>query len=137
MNKIILAGRMTRDPELKTTNTGTEVCNFSVAVDRRFAPKGEEKQADFINCTAWQKTAAFVDKYFKKGDGITIEGRLESRKYVDKDGNNRVAWDVICDNVEFPLGKSGGNSSNTYEASGSFATADVSAINVEDSDLPF
>lgn len=107
MNKIILAGRLARDPELKTTNTGTEVCNFTVAVDRRFAAKGEDKQADFVNCTAWQKTGVFVEKYFKKGDGITIDGRLESHKYVDKDGNNRVAWDVICDNVEFPLGKSG------------------------------
>lgn len=108
MNKIVLAGRMVRDPELRTTNTGTEVCSFTIAVDRRFKDQTGERQADFINCTAWQKTGVFVDKYFKKGDGITLEGRLESRKYVDKDGQNRTAWDVICDNVEFALGKAGG-----------------------------
>ena len=113
MNKIILAGRLARDPELKTTNTGTEVCNFAIAVDRRFTAKGEEKQADFINCTAWQKTGVFINSYFKKGDGITVDGRLESRKYVDKDGNNRIAWDVICDNVEFPLGKGKGASDSS------------------------
>ena len=130
MNKIVLAGRMVRDPELRTTNMGTEVCNFTIAVDRRFTAKGAEKQADFINCTAWQKTAAFVDKYFQKGDGITIEGRLESRKYVDKDGNNRVAWDVVCDNVEFALGKSGGGNATQTDNTG-FAEIE------NDDDLPF
>lgn len=130
MNKIILAGRLARDPELKTTNAGTEVCNFTVAVDRRFSAKGEEKQADFINCTAWQKTGVFINSYFKKGDGITVDGRLESRKYVDKDGNNRIAWDVICENVEFPLGKSGGGNVTQTDNSG-FTEIE------NDEDLPF
>lgn len=104
MNKTILCGRLVRDTELRTTNSGLEVCNFTVAVDRR-VKKGEEKQADFIDCTAWGKTGVFVSTYFRKGDGITVEGRLESRKWADNDGNNRIAWGVTCDNVEFPLGK--------------------------------
>lgn len=104
MNKIIIAGRLTRDPELRTTDSGTEVCNFTVAVDRRFGKK-EDRQADFIDCTAWSKSGVFVRTYFHKGDGITIEGRMESRKWVDNDGNNRISWGVTVDNVEFPLGK--------------------------------
>lgn len=109
MNKIILAGRLTRSPELKTTNTGTEVMSFSLAVDRAYQKNGEEKQVDFINCTAWQKTAVFINQYFQKGDGIIIEGRLESRKYVDKDGNNRTAFEVVIDRVEFPQSKKASN----------------------------
>ena len=137
MNKIIITGRLTRDPELKTTNTGTEVCNFTVAVDRRFAAKGEDKQADFVNCTAWQKTGVFVEKYFKKGDGITIDGRLESHKYADKDGNNRVAWDVICDNVEFPLGK-GKGASDSSDSGLPFTMGGGKFTEIEgEEDLPF
>lgn len=108
MNNIVIAGRITKDPELNNTNSGTEVCNFTVAVDRR-VKKGEEKIADFIDCTAWGKSGVFVNTYFKKGDGITVKGRMESRKWVDKDGNNRVSWGVTCEDVEFALGKSGGN----------------------------
>lgn len=137
MNKIILAGRLARDPELKTTNAGTEVCNFTVAVDRRFSAKGEEKQADFIDCTAWGKSGVFVSTYFHKGDGITLDGRMESRKWADKDGNNRISWNVICDNVEFPLGKSGGgNSSNTYQGESAETAPSFTEIE-DDGDLPF
>jgi single-strand DNA-binding protein len=134
MNKIILAGRLTRDPELRTTDSGTEVCNFSIAVDRRFKDKNGEKQADFISCTAWQKTGVFVNTYFHKGDGITIDGRLESRKYIDKDGNNRTAWDVICDNVEFPLSKPSGGGANQGE---SLDRGFTEVDDIDDSDLPF
>lgn len=138
MNKIIIAGRMTKEPELKTTNSGTEVCNFTVAVDRRIK-KGEEKVADFIECTAWGKTGVFVSTYFHKGDGITVDGRMESRKWQDKDGNNRVSWVVNCDNVEFALGK--GNSGFTPLPAGvtytdTAATADFTEI-ADDNALPF
>ncbi|MFA5676583.1 MAG: single-stranded DNA-binding protein [Christensenellales bacterium] len=128
MNKVILAGRMVRDPELKTLGTGTEVCNFTVAVDRRFK-KDEEKQADFIDCTAWNKTGAFVSKYFKKGDGIVIDGRLESQKWEDKNGNKRVSWSVTCDNVEFPIGK--GKGDTTVSDAPNYT--DIT----DDEDLPF
>ena len=106
MNKIFITGRLTKDPELRTTGTGVEVCGFTVAVDRR-AGKDGEKKADFFECTAWRKTGVFVDKYWKKGDGITVEGRMESEKYTDKDGNNRIAWKLTVDEVEFPFAKKG------------------------------
>lgn len=99
---------MTKDPELRSTGSGVEVCGFTVAVDRR-AGKDGEKKCDFIECTAWRKTGVFVDKYFKKGDGITVIGRMESEKYQDKDGNNRTAWKVTVDEVEFHFGKKVGS----------------------------
>lgn len=111
MNKIIISGRLTKDPELKSTGSGIEVCNFTVAVDRRVGKDGEKK-CDFIDCTAWRKTGVFVEKYFKKGDGINVVGRMESEKYTDKDGNNRTAWKVTVDEVEFHYGKKSGSDSN-------------------------
>lgn len=129
MNSIIIAGRLTRDPELKTTNSGTEVCNIAVAVDR-FAKKGEEKKADFIDCTVWGKSGVFVNTYFKKGDGIVIRGRLESRKWKDNDGNNRTSWEVVAENVEFAQGKGSGNSAGVDTQ-----LADLGDI--EDENLPF
>lgn len=111
MNKIIIAGRLTSAPELRTTESGTEVCGFVVAVDRRFKKKGD-KQTDFISCTAWAKSGVFVNTYFHKGDGITVEGRMESRKWVDEDGNNRTSWGITVDSIEFPLGRSGAQKEN-------------------------
>lgn len=105
MNNIVLAGRLTQEPELKTTNTGTEVTSFSLAVGRDYARQGEERQTDFINCVAWRKTAAFICTYFHKGDGIVLNGRLEGRRYVDKDGNNRTAYEVVVERVEFSLSR--------------------------------
>lgn len=135
MNKIIITGRLSRDPELKTTNNGVEFCNFSVAVDRRHKDADGTRKADFFNVTAWRQAGVFVNQYFKKGDGINIEGRMESRKYVDKEGNNRTAWEVQVDNIEFSHGKSGGD---RYEraASGS-DTATFTAADDDDSALPF
>lgn len=131
INKIILCGRLTRDAELKTANSGTELSNFSIAVDRRFKGQDGTKQTDFFNCTAFGKTGVFISTYFKKGDGITIEGRMESRKYTDRDGNNRIAWEVICDGVEFPLSKpSGGRSGNESTETDGFT-------DVPEEDLPF
>ena len=129
MNKIIITGRLTRQPELKTLDTGTEVCNFTVAVDRR-VKQGEEKKADFIDCTAWSKTAAFVSTYFHKGDGINLEGSLESRKWVDSDGKNRVSWAVTVRNAEFPHGRSSGS------APAQTASEPLHEIE-DDGDLPF
>ncbi len=111
MNKIIIAGRLTAAPELRTTGSGTEVCGFTVAVDRRFGKK-DEKQTDFISCTAWGKSGVFVNTYFHKGDGITVEGRMESSKWMDPDGNNRTSWGITVDSIEFPLGKAGTSKEN-------------------------
>lgn len=93
MNSITLMGRLTADVELKTTQSGLEVCSFCIAVNRPVA-KDAEKQADFINCVAWRQTAAFISNYFGKGDMIAVEGSLQSRKWTDKDGNNRTSHEV-------------------------------------------
>lgn len=100
LNVVVLTGRLTTDPELKTTNSGLSVCSFSIAVDRRYK-SGEERQADFINIVAWRSSAEFVSKYFKKGQAIAIEGSIQTRKYQDKDGNNRTAFEVVANNVQF------------------------------------
>lgn len=107
MNVVILHGKLTRDPELKTVGSGVECCSFNVAINRPVA-KDKEQITDFIPCTAWRKTAAFVAQYFHKGDGICIEGSLQSRKFTDKDGNNRTAYEVNVDRVEFAEKKQGG-----------------------------
>lgn len=107
-NLAILTGRLTADPELKTTQSGIVVCSFCIAVDRPYS-KGEEKQTDFINVTAWRSTAEFTSKYFKKGNSIGIEGSIQTRKYTDKDGNNRVAFEVIANKVHFVESKKSAN----------------------------
>lgn len=101
LNIVALMGRLTHTPELKTTQNGTSVCTFRVAVDRSYAPQGEERQADFITVTAWRKTAEFVSKYFQKGSMISVQGRLETRQYQDKNGNNRTATEVLAAEVGF------------------------------------
>ena len=111
MNKIMIHGRLARDPELKTTNNGIEVCSFTVAVDRPVKSKDGERQSDFFSCTAWRQGAAFVNKYFHKGDGIIIEGSMQSRQY-EKDGQKRTAWDLMVDRIEFPAAKKSDNGGN-------------------------
>ena len=99
-NLVVLTGRLTTDPELKTTPNGVSVCSFSIAVERRYK-QGEERQADFINIVAWRSSAEFICKYFKKGSMIGIEGSIQTRKYQDRDGNNRTAFEVVANNVQF------------------------------------
>lgn len=101
LNKIMLMGRLTTDPELKQTPNGISVATFTVAVDRNYQPKGQDKQTDFIPCVAWRNTAEFVSKYFSKGRMIVVEGALETRKYEDKSGNKRTAFEVIVDQCYF------------------------------------
>lgn len=112
INKAILVGRLTADPELRTTQSGISVCSFSVAIDRRFTTGGE-RQTDFINCVAWRQTAEFVSKYFNKGKLIGVDGSIQTRNYEDKQGNKRVAVEVSVDNASFVGGKAenGGGSS--------------------------
>jgi single-strand DNA-binding protein len=100
LNVVVLTGRLTADPELKTTNNGTSVCSFTIAVERRYK-QGEERQADFINIVTWRSSAEFVSKYFKKGQMIAVEGAIQTRRYQDKDGNNRTAFEVLANNVQF------------------------------------
>lgn len=101
LNKIILMGRLTRDPELRHTNTGTAVVSFALACDRDFKDKNGDKETDFIEVVAWRNTAEFISRYFTKGRMAIVEGRLQVRSYIDKDGNKRNATEVVADQVYF------------------------------------
>lgn len=103
MNCIIIKGRLTSDPELKHTQNDTPVCSVNVAVDR---PYSKDKETDFFTVVFWRQAAEFVCKYFSKGQEILVQGEMQSRKYEDKEGNNRVAWEVKADRVEFCGSKS-------------------------------
>ena len=112
MNNICIIGRLCAQPEIKTTTSGVSVCSVSIAVDRDYKVNGE-KATDFIPCVFWRGTAEFVGKYFSKGDMIAVVGSLESRKYTDKDGNNRTVWEVKADKVNFCGGKKEVSQDNT------------------------
>ena len=103
-NLVVLTGRLTADPELKTTQSGVSVVSFCIAVQRQYK-SGEDPITDFINVVAWRHTAEFVTKYFHKGNMIGVEGSIQTRKYTDKDGNNRTAFEVLANNVQFVEGK--------------------------------
>ena len=152
LNHITIMGRLTRDPELRTTQAGVSVTSFTVAVDRDFGGRdGSERQTDFIDCVAWRSTGEFVSKYFHKGSMIVVSGRLQSRKWQDRDGNNRTSWEINADNVYFGESRRDGDSSrdsysnNTYSGSydsgRSSAPAPASNTFVElddgDGELPF
>ena len=106
-NKILLMGRLTKDPELRTTQSGVTMCRFSIAVDRAYS-KGQEKQTDFFDITAWRQTAEFVSKWFSKGKCILIEGKLQNNNYTDQNGVKQYRNAIIADNVAFCGDKSGG-----------------------------
>ena len=124
MNKVILVGRLTADPELRQTQSGVASCRFTVAVDRRFADKTTgERQADFISCTAWRQTAEFVSRYFNKGKLIAIEGSLRNNNYQDRNHPDvtHYTMDVQVDNVEFVGGKGdNGGSGGGYQNGGGY-----------------
>ena len=101
LNKIILMGRLTRDPELRRTQSGTAVASFTLAVDRDYKPQDGERETDFIDVVAWRGTGEFVSKYFTKGRMAVVEGRLQVRDWTDKDGNKRRSTEVVADNVYF------------------------------------
>lgn len=111
MNKAILVGRLTADPELKVTPTGVSVCSFSVAVNRRFANANGERKADFINCVAWRQTAEFICNYFSKGRMIGLVGSIQTRDWTDNEGKKRYATEVVVDEAYFTESK-GDSSSN-------------------------
>lgn len=104
INKSILGGRLTADPELKQTASGISACTFTVAVNRRYAKDGQQ-EADFINCQAWRQTAEFICKYFKKGSSICIAGAIQTRSWTDNNGQKRYATEVVADEAYFVDGK--------------------------------
>lgn len=123
LNKVILMGRLTRDPELRSTPQGVSTCSFSLAVERNFK-NGEERKTDFINCVAWRQTAEFMSKYFKKGSLMAIEGSIQTRSW-DDDGKTRYATEVVVGQVYFADSK--------RESEDATAVPDMG----EDDDLPF
>ena len=155
LNKIFIMGRLTRDPELRRTQSGTPVTSFSLAVDRDYKSQSGEKETDFIDVVAWRSTAEFVAKYFTKGRMAVVEGRLQIRAWQDKDGNNRRSAEVVADNVYFgdsrrdSDGGNGGYANNSYGGNnggysapaGGYAApvggSGFAEIDEEDGDLPF
>ncbi|MBE6898894.1 MAG: single-stranded DNA-binding protein [Ruminococcaceae bacterium] len=151
LNRVILMGRLTADPELKQTPNGISVTSFSLAVDRNFTSRGAERQTDFINCVAWRQTAEFISRYFAKGRMMAVEGSLQVRNYVDKNENKRQAVEVVVDQAYFADSKNAAPSSSpapSYQsAAPAYAPAAPVAFNagsVEDfqeiddeDDLPF
>lgn len=121
MNKVILMGRLTRDPEMSQTPSGITVTRFSIAVNRRFAKEGQQ-QADFINCTAWRQQAEFICKYFKKGSMIAIVGSIQTRSWDGQDGKKQYATDVVVDEVYFTGSKAESGTVNTGNYSGGYTT---------------
>lgn len=135
INKVILGGRMTADPELKTTPNGNSVCSFSIAVNRRTAKDGQQ-QADFINCVAWKGTAEFIDKYFHKGSSICVTGSIQTRSWKDQNGQNRYATEVLVDEAMFVDSKNeAGTTAPQYQATEAQIPKFESIA--DDSDLPF
>ena len=153
LNRIIIMGRLTRDPELRRTGSGTPVTSFSLAVDRDFKSQNGEKETDFIDVVAWRSTAEFVSKYFTKGRMAVVEGRLQIRDWTDRDGGKRRSAEVVADNVYFGDSKRDGAgdygappaygvpASYGAPAAGRGAPAggmsDFAEIGEEDGELPF
>ena len=134
LNNVVLMGRMVAAPELKTTPNGTSVVSFTLAVDRQFQTKGEEKKTDFLDCVAWRHNAEFIAKYFGKGDLIAISGEIQARTYTDKNGNNRKIVEVIVSGAHFCGGKNvnGGNAPTSTENAAEFVP-----VGDSDGDIPF
>ena len=141
LNHVCLMGRLARDPELKTTQSGVSVCNFTIAVDRDYK-NGEDRVADFVDCVAWRGTADFVHKYFSKGRMAVVSGSLQSRKWEDNSGNKRTSWEVQVQNVYFGDSKRDGESSGSSSGSAESAAPNADAgqfteLPEDESDLPF
>ena len=153
LNRIVIMGRLTRDPELRRTQNGTAVTSFSIAVDRDFKSRDNgEKATDFIDVVAWRQTAEFVCQYFTKGRMAVVEGRLQIRDWQDKDGNKRRSAEVVADNVYFGDSRPAGNGGNSFNDGPSYNSApaysaptggyaapvggDFAEIDDEDGDLP-
>ena len=140
LNKIIIMGRLTRDPELRRTGSGTAVTSFSLACDRDFKSQSGEKETDFIDVVAWKNTAEFVSKYFSKGRMAVVEGRLQIRDWTDKAGNKRTTAEVVADNVYFADSKrseSNDNQKENFNALSGRLNDDFVPISEEDGEIPF
>ena len=140
LNKVIIMGRLTMEPELRRTQTGVAVTSFRIAVDRNFKGQDGSKQADFFDVVAWRNTAEFIGKYFTKGRMAVVEGKLQTRSWTDREGGKRVTTEIIADNVYFGDSKRE-NEPGTYQPSpyGNVAAgrSEFAEITEEDGELPF
>lgn len=132
LNHITIHGRLTADPELKQTQSGVSVCNFIVAVDRSYK-NGEEKQTDFFTVVCWRGLADMVSKHFAKGKEILVSGEMQSRKWQDNDGNNRVSWEIQANTIDFCGNKGNANPTTTNATQGNLDAV----VDDTESDLPF
>ena len=141
INRVVLVGRLTRDPELRRTNSGTSVCSFTVAVDNRTKNADGTKSASFIPCTAFQQSADNMSKFLRKGSLVGIEGRLNQRSYVRQDGSKASVLEVLCDSVQFLEPKSNAEQAPDAVTFEDAAPADegknLDSISMADDDLPF
>lgn len=138
LNVIAIMGRLSRDPELRQTATGKSVASFTIACSRGRKDANGKDLVDWIPVVAWEHTAEFVCKYFEKGSLIAIDGRLQSRTYKDRDGNNRTAIEIVANNANFAGSKSTGGGSNSVPAGNSYNEPTVQYDEIEDEgDLPF
>lgn len=115
LNVTILMGRLTKDPEIRRTDSGKSVAGFTVAVDRDYTPKGQEKETDFLDCVAWEGTADFLGKYFHKGSMVALQGRLQKRSWTDKEGNKRWTTEVVASQVWFGESKKAAEGNDTAQ----------------------
>ena len=142
MNKVFLIGNLTRDPETRTTQSGTTVCSFTIAVNRRMKQDGQQ-ETDFFNIVAWRQLGELCQKYLSKGKKCAVTGRLQTRSYEAKDGSKRTAWDIVAEEVEFlsPVGQSTGHQGNaggyTEAVSKTPDAPKEGFTQVEDEELPF
>ena len=137
MNKVMLIGNLTRDPELRTTSSGTSVCTFSIAVNRNFTNAAGEREADFINITVWRGLAENCAKYLTKGRKVAVAGSLQSRTYDDKEGNKRYALEVVADDVEFLSSRNDSADALAAGANRPAARKPVANLQPVDDELPF
>lgn len=140
LNRVVLTGHLTKDPELKVTQSGLSVVQFVIGVQRQFARKDGEREADFISCVAWRKTAENIAKYFKKGQLIGVDGRIQTRSYDDKNGQRVYVTEVVVDNFAFLSSKQGqGNQSSSPRPNTTVQDpfAGAGSVDITDDDLPF
>lgn len=147
INRVVLVGRITKDPELRKTQSGLSTVSFTVACNRRFTSQGQEPQADFINCVAWRQTADYMANYVKKGALLGVEGRIQTRNYEDQTGKRVYVTEVVCDSVQTLVRaaetSTGTNyapqQTNTYQApvSESYSDYDGEPLDISPDDLPF
>ncbi len=141
INNVVLMGRMTYEPELRTTTSGVSICRFQIAVDRNYTPKGEERKADFIDVIAWRQTAEFICRYFHKGSMIALTGSIQTDNFTDNNGNKRKSVTVVANEVSFCGSKAESGTTNPAfsQPAQNYSSADDSDFEEidDDDDLPF